>query len=397
MVDGLHVLSVFADLLFCDGRRCVVMDCDGPKKVMIHDLDGSTTGRGADSSVLARAEFMNERRANPSKWTWYNIPTKVRKHAYYPCTHAHMHTCKQIQTKAHKCKQIMAHVQCVDRAPLSLIQMLYDPAPLNDPGDPGHDMSAYVERCGDSEVFTYRRHRERRALLDSRLSDAGFDVSEDDIGPGSSDNASRRALASAYESDWRQRMVFYEGDERAFYQGLTGVSCPHECSALYDPACRTARRTHKEVAYRAYGTYRDGCELDEEGNAWHCRRPVGNPASQFAGGLTPMRLLIESMDSDSTTRSLTPVALASGGFVDLMNGGWDHQRSRDCGGYACLTRLMTFHTTVARGRSYDLTFTATNPRSLRLMLPHGAGHDAHKEADRVLISIFYSNPQKLQV
>ena len=38
--------------------RCVVMDCDGPKKILIHDLDGTTTGSGKDSSILARAEFM---------------------------------------------------------------------------------------------------------------------------------------------------------------------------------------------------------------------------------------------------------------------------------------------------------------------------------------------------
>ena len=30
-----------------------------------------------------------------------------------------------------------------------------------------------------------------------------------------------------------------------------------------------------------------------------------------------------------------------------MNAGWDHQRALDCGGYNCLQRLMTFHTTVA--------------------------------------------------
>ena len=33
----------------------------------------------------------------------------------------------------------------------------------------------------------------------------------------------RRSLASAVEADWRNRMVFFEGDERAsFYQGLDG-------------------------------------------------------------------------------------------------------------------------------------------------------------------------------
>ena len=40
--------------------RCVAMDCDGPKKVLIHDLDGSLTGLGADASIVARAEWMHQ-------------------------------------------------------------------------------------------------------------------------------------------------------------------------------------------------------------------------------------------------------------------------------------------------------------------------------------------------
>ena len=51
--------------------KCVVMDCDGPKHVVLHDLDGSLTGNGAHSSVLGRAEFMNELRADEKKFTWY--------------------------------------------------------------------------------------------------------------------------------------------------------------------------------------------------------------------------------------------------------------------------------------------------------------------------------------
>lgn len=56
--------------------RCGVMDCDGPKQVMIHDLDGALTGKGPGSSILARSELMNERRAN-GRDTWYNLPTKM--------------------------------------------------------------------------------------------------------------------------------------------------------------------------------------------------------------------------------------------------------------------------------------------------------------------------------
>merc|ERR1719272_2202401 len=68
-------------------------------------------GQGADASILARAEFMHQTRADASKYTWYNIPTK----------------------------------------------MLYDPAPLNDMGDPGWDMSAYANYSGGAQSYTYRR------------------------------------------------------------------------------------------------------------------------------------------------------------------------------------------------------------------------------------------------
>ena len=51
--------------------KCVVMDCDGPKHVLIHDLDGSLMGQGADASILARAEFMHQTRADSSEFTWY--------------------------------------------------------------------------------------------------------------------------------------------------------------------------------------------------------------------------------------------------------------------------------------------------------------------------------------
>ena len=294
--------------------------------------------------------------------------------------------------------------------------MLYDPAPYNDLGDPGHDMSAYMEYNNGQQSFTFRR---RRSLLEQREEhnkELGVEsVVVDPVGMAPEGLASAvvdpmseeygRQLQSATEADIRHRMVFYTGDERAFYGGLTGTSCD-PTSAIYDPACRTIRKTHKEVAYRGYGTYRGwnnqapDCSLSSEWNAWVCSKAT----------LKPARLIVESMDEDHTSRSLTPVALASGGFVDLMNAGWDHQRPKDCGGYDCLKRLMTFHGTIAVNRSYDLTFTGTNPQHLRIMLPSGSGEEgtgkvpgqgksaveAQKES-RVILSIFYSNPLKLEV
>ncbi|EOD39164.1 hypothetical protein EMIHUDRAFT_223628, partial [Emiliania huxleyi CCMP1516] len=290
--------------------KCVVLDCDGPKHVILHDLDGSLTGSGPDTSLLAPAEFMNLLRADPSKFTWYNIPAK----------------------------------------------MLYDPAPLNDPADPGHDMSRWANYSGGGQSYTYRR-----ALA-------------------------ARELASATEADWRHRMVFYEGDERAFYQTSESRACD-PTSAIMDPSCRQSRRTHAEVAYSGYGTYRQGCNFISAWNAWNCT----------ASSMIPARLTIESMDRDSLHRSLVPVGLASGGFVDLLGGGWGHVETKVCGGYNCLMRLSTYHTTVAINRSYDLAFTGTNPKGLRLMLPFGIGDDTDLLAARLLVSIFYSNPEKLEV
>ena len=88
-------------------------------------------------------------------------------------------------------------------------------------------------------------------------------------------------------------------------------------------------------------------------DAWNCT----------AQSLVPMRFLIESMDEDHTSRSLVPVTLASGGYVDIMNGGWDHQTAKSCGGYGCLTRLMTFHATSALAVSGDkIAMTSTRLR-----------------------------------
>ena len=169
------------------------------------------------------------------------------------------------------------------------------------------------------------------------------------------------------------------------------MSLQVDCDAEYDPSCYATRRTHREVAWRGFGTYREGCTFKAGWNAWAC--PGGASAHAFA----PARLIVESMDADHTSRSLTPVSLCSGGYCDLMNGGWDHQSPVLCGGYSCRSRLMTFHTTVALNRSYDLAFTGTNPQSLRLVLPHADGREGGSgEAARVTVGIFYSSPYQLQ-
>ena len=145
--------------------------------------------------------------------------------------------------------------------------------------------------------------------------------------------------------------------------------------ALYDPACRVRQRTSLEVAWSGYGTFRDAGCARRWGNAWLC-----NPVPF---GLAPARLIVESRDADTWTRSLTFVALASGGFVDLLNGGssWG----------SWLRRRSTFFTTVAEGRSYDMAITSTNPRTMHLQMPDTS------LSGRVRIGLFYSNPEKLVV
>ncbi|KAG2464816.1 PKHL1 protein, partial [Polypterus senegalus] len=99
-------------------------------------------------------------------------------------------------------------------------------------------------------------------------------------------------------------------------------------------------------------------------------------------------LVIESLDSDTETRRLSPVAVLADGYVDLLNGPADHSW---CTGYSCRRRLSTFHTIVAANKSFSVYFTSTSPQSLRLMLLNADNSKA------VRVAIFYSNPQRLDV
>ncbi|CAL8298854.1 unnamed protein product [Lota lota] len=105
-------------------------------------------------------------------------------------------------------------------------------------------------------------------------------------------------------------------------------------------------------------------------------------------GLNYRLLAIESMDADTETRRLSPVAILGNGFVDLINGPQDHGW---CGGYTCQLRLSLFHAIVATGRAFDVFFTSVSPQKLRLMMLNAP------PTESVLVSIFYSKPQRLDV
>ncbi|XP_017158739.1 PKHD1 like 1, tandem duplicate 1 [Poecilia reticulata] len=105
-------------------------------------------------------------------------------------------------------------------------------------------------------------------------------------------------------------------------------------------------------------------------------------------GLNYRMVAIESLDSDTETRRLSPVAVLGDGFVDLINGPQDHGW---CAGYTCQRRVSLFHSIMATGRAFDVYFTGVSPQKLRLLMLNA------DPSESVLVSVFYSNPQRLDV
>ena len=159
-------------------------------------------------------------------------------------------------------------------------------------------------------------------------------------------------------------------------QGMEAAQYVKPCDptmAMYDPQCRARMRTPMEVAYQGYGIFRGaysaaavvsnaggsalsrciGKYVSDDGlsgwNAWLCSRTV----------LEPARLIIEDEDESNFDKGVGPVALQSGGYVTLLNGGKS---------YDYLKRRNTFLTTVALDREYDIAYFATNPEALHYQL-----------------------------
>ena len=84
--------------------------------------------------------------------------------------------------------------------------------------------------------------------------------------------------------------------------------------------------------------------------------------------------VIESLDADTELRRLSPVALSSNGYTDLLNGPMDHGC---CFGYACMERISTFFSIVATQNNYTVYFTGkkiyiveSQPESLDVKFTH---------------------------
>uniref|UniRef100_H2YFZ9 G8 domain-containing protein n=1 Tax=Ciona savignyi TaxID=51511 RepID=H2YFZ9_CIOSA len=123
----------------------------------------------------------------------------------------------------------------------------------------------------------------------------------------------------------------------------------------------------------------EACKYNSDWQAYDCH---GEGVKDYA------MLVIESLDSDTETRRLSPVALLGGRTMDLNNGPQDHGW---CAGYTCQKRISTFYTIVATGTHFDIFFTGYAPRNMRL-------HLLNVESPKtVRVAIWFAKPERLDV
>ncbi|XP_033758994.1 fibrocystin-L-like [Pecten maximus] len=99
-------------------------------------------------------------------------------------------------------------------------------------------------------------------------------------------------------------------------------------------------------------------------------------------------MIIESLDADTETRRLSPVAILGDGYLDLINGPQDHS---SCTQPTCHKRLSTFMSIVATGKQYVVYFSSTSPKTLRLFLLNANEHEA------VTVGVWYSQSNRRDV
>ncbi|XP_076438592.1 LOW QUALITY PROTEIN: fibrocystin-L-like [Babylonia areolata] len=121
----------------------------------------------------------------------------------------------------------------------------------------------------------------------------------------------------------------------------------------------------------------ENCTWDSTWNAYQCGDSV-----KYA------LLTIESMDEDTETRRLSPVAVYSGGYVDLINGPQDHGW---CSGYTCRKRLSTFPAIVPLDHWVEIYLTGTVPDHMRFILLNVGAEDC------VGLSLWKALPHRLDV
>ena len=102
-----------------------------------------------------------------------------------------------------------------------------------------------------------------------------------------------------------------------------------------------------------FGT--NNCAHDADNHYYKCNNVANNV--EYA------QVLYESMDIDTETRRVAPIAYMTEGTVDIVNGVLD---TSCCGGYACQLRQTTHPMIMACGKSYELATTGTLNKDVRL-------------------------------
>ncbi|KAK3587658.1 hypothetical protein CHS0354_042441 [Potamilus streckersoni] len=159
-------------------------------------------------------------------------------------------------------------------------------------------------------------------------------------------------------------------------RGLGDYRIPKEL--LTDPVTG-ARLNVNSIATKRGIIRNENCTLSTSWQGWLCQ------------GFDYLVLTIESMDADTETRRLSPVAIVAhygNGYIDLINGPQDHGW---CAGYTCQKRLSTFQAVVAAGHNFDLFFTSTSPQHSRYLMLDAS------ESQAVRICVYYSEPNRLDV
>lgn len=134
-----------------------------------------------------------------------------------------------------------------------------------------------------------------------------------------------------------------------------------------------------KLVYKYPGIVRDenSCQYKPDWQAYECH------------GLDHKMLIIESMDDDTETRRLSPVAILSDNkYLDLINGPQMHDT---CYGYSCKKRISTFMAIIAANKSFDIYVTSTQPKQLRFRVLNA------DQNFKARLSMYYFTSQRTDV
>lgn len=101
-------------------------------------------------------------------------------------------------------------------------------------------------------------------------------------------------------------------------------------------------------------------------------------------------LIIESMDENTDTIPLSPVAIMSdNGYIDLINGPANHGSCYNR--RECRQRISTFMAIVQSGRTYQIYFSYPPPKHLRFRLINS------DSSIRCVLAVYYNSLQQIDV